>query len=280
MRGFPAAHDRLWDPFARRCVRSGRPCDLHGRALAERAAGSRPSRLPALPAAHPDAAHALGAPAADRHRRRGVRGGRQLRHRLDATRLRPGRDRCRDPVAHLGDRGAARRPSSRRGRRHGAGARRGRPFGAAPARHRGARRARHGHRQRAEGRGRRERRQPADRPRAGRPAEPDRRRDGAAHRCRRADQPLHRRQRDRLGGRADRHELDCRDGRNAGRPVIAAGRGRDRSAHRVARLDRSPRLARSRRRHALRDRTEELHARGRGPAPRQALDLRAHQSRA
>ena len=26
MRGFPAAHDRLWDPFLRRCVRSGRPC--------------------------------------------------------------------------------------------------------------------------------------------------------------------------------------------------------------------------------------------------------------
>ena len=166
---------------------------LHGRALAERAAGSvrpdyqhyRPHLLtPRTP---------LGAPAADRHRRRGLRGGRQLRHRVDAARLRADRDRHRDAVAHLGDRGTARRPSSRRGRRHGAGARRGRPFGAAPARHRGARRARHGHRQRPEGRGRRERRQPADRPRAGRPAQPDRRRDVAAHRCRRPDQSPHRR---------------------------------------------------------------------------------------
>ena len=176
----------------------------------------------------------LGAPAADRHRRRRLRGGRELRHRLVAARLRADRDRLRDAVAHLGDRGTARRPSSRRGRRHGAGARRGRPLGAAPARHRGARRARHGHRQRAEGRGRRERRQPADRPRADRPAEPDRRRDGGAHRCRRPGQSPHRRQRDRLGGLADRHELDRGDGRRTSGTTasIAAGRGHDRSARR------------------------------------------------
>ena len=58
----------------------------------------------------------------------------------------------------------------------------------------------------------------------------------------------------------------------------APGRGRDQSAHRAARLDRSARLARSRWRHALRDRTEGLHAGRRGSAQRQALDLRAHQS--
>ena len=208
---------------------------LHGRELAERAADRlRPEHdfyRPHLTRRRRPFARKC----ADRWRRvLACRGG-DRRRSVVAAFVWSDRDRFRHALAQIRHRGAARRQSPGRGRRNGAGVRRGRPFCAAIARHRGARRSGNGDRQCAKGRGRDFFARPADRQCADRAVEPDRRRDGVAHRTERAGQYPGGRRQARARRQSGRHELHRnrvrrRPFRERRKP--SAGRGRRRSDRR------------------------------------------------